>query len=354
MGILFSFAIFVLQLLGWTAPNVDNPVVRATVVDDRVFLPTYKSGGMLTLLRGGPNLILDESLNRAGPPVLLRVAVGQKDTLPPTFRSSTHLRIDRYNYYNIGFPPLIFGPYDEGESYDQLTNPRYLGYIPLNIIRYINTPDSNQSDKTRGEVCSLVVKVEKPGLHGFERRPGDPRVQFDYLPVKDGKFEWYYSATMMSEELGGVRRFGVMRWVKLPDLDDQKFRRERIVWATPLANDWTEGFTVLGVKDDRFFVTSAGRLFMAPRAKPTGGSLKAIPTELPIRVLIHDTDTDKHYAFTAATYFEIAETIQPRPHTLPISPPLTAANPLRDGLKAIDVATRCARLVRGVPDPVAK
>ncbi len=353
MGIALSVTLQLLQLLGWTAPNVRNPVVRATVVDDRVLLPTYYSEGKLTLVRGGPNLILDQPLHRAGPPAQLLVSVGQKDTLPRFIRSSTRLRIDRHNFYSMGFPPTIFGPFDDSESYNQFANPQYLGYRPLDIIRYINSPDSDQTDKTRVAVSDLVIKGEEPPIHGIGGRPGDPRVQFDYLPVKNGKFEWYYSA-MMSEEIEGVRRFGVMRWIKLPALGDQKYRSDVSHWATPLANDWSEGFTVVGVKDDRFFVTSAGRLFMAPRAKPTGGALKLLPTELPIRVLIHDTDTDKHYAFTAATYFEIAETIRPRPHTLPISPPLTAANPLRDGLKAIDVATRCARLVRGVPDPVAK
>jgi hypothetical protein len=341
MGIPISATLLFLHLLGWTAPNVRNPVVRATVVDDRVLLPTYKSEGILTLVRGGPNLILDQPLHRAGPPVQLRLSFGQKDKLPPMIRPSTRLRIDRHNFYHVYFSPFALG-----ENYDQHDNPQYLSYIPLDIIRFINKQDRHQSDETREAISKLVVGFQQPPMFAGE--------QFDYLPVKDGKFEWYYSGMMYEKFGGGVRRFSVMRWIKLPPLGDQKYRSEVSKWATPLANDWSEGFTVVGVEDDRFFVTSAGRLFMAPRAKPTGGALKLLPTELPIRVLIHDTDTDKHYAFTVATYFEIAETIRPRPHTLPISPPLTAASALRDGLKAIEVAARCARLVRGVPDPVAK
>ncbi len=347
MGILLSVTLLLLQLLGWTAPNVRNPVVRATVVDDHVLLPTYKSEGILTLVRGGPNFILDQRLNRGGTPTQLKVAAGQKDALPPGIRSSTHLRIDQYNYYNVGFSPFAMG-----EEYDQHDSPQYLGFFPLEIVRYINTPERDHSDETRATVFSLVIKSGRPPMYSFDRGPGDPRVQFDYLPVKDGKFEWYYSA-MMSDKIGGPRRFSVLRWIKLPALGDQKWRSDVSRWATPLANDWSEGFTVLGVKDDRFFVTSAGRLFMAPRAKPTGGTLKMLPTELPIRVLIHDTDTDKHYAFTAATYFEIAETIRPRPHTIPIARAV-ATHKLSDGLKAIEVATQCARFVRGIPEPATK
>ncbi len=351
MEILLLVTHMLSHVLGWTAPNVRNPVVRATVVNDRVMIPVTKRDEMYSLADVWPLRILDQPIYRAGPATQLYPGTPSDDDLLPGAyrpRGTPKLRIDRHNLHWASYSP--FGTSDH---YDQHTNPVLLCYMPLEIVRYLNTTDRDQSDKTRESVRSLTSKFRDPPLYAHGRSDG-VRTQFDYLPVKDGKFEWYYSG-MTAEKFGGKeRRFSVLRWIKLPALGDQKYRSEESDWATPFAKDWSEGFTVLGVKDDRFFVTSAGRLFMAPRAQPTGGTLKLLPTELPIRVLIHDTDTDKHYAFTAATYFEIAETIQPRPHALPISPPLSSGGQLRDGLKAIEIAARCARLIRGLPEPAAK
>ncbi len=134
--------------------------------------------------------------------------------------------------------------------------------------------------------------------------------------------------------------------------------------------DWTGPFYVAANGEDRYFATeirtpstkkpflrdaefrrddeelclvTGSRIFVAPRNAKEGTALKEVWKGTRIVALIHDADGKTSYAFTKDQYFEIADPIQPKPHTLMIRREPTAD-------KALEIAAKCGRLIRGLPE----
>ena len=63
--------------------------------------------------------------------------------------------------------------------------------------------------------------------------------------------------------------------------------------------------------------------------------------------LIHDADNAKWYAFTKDQYFEVADPIKPKPHTIEIRRSKIAN-------EALETAAKCGRVIRGLPEPKGK
>ena len=132
--------------------------------------------------------------------------------------------------------------------------------------------------------------------------------------------------------------------------------------------DWTGPFYVAVSEDDRFFVTDTGRVFFAPPSakpwtplfEPWKGNrafdpakrvyphlkpktpLKEIWKGPPVDALIHDSVDGTWYAFTKDQFFDIAETIEPRPHNIVIRRAWTAN-------EALEIAVKCGRVIRSLP-----
>ena len=111
--------------------------------------------------------------------------------------------------------------------------------------------------------------------------------------------------------------------------------------------DWQGPFYVAAVGDDRYFVTDTGHVFAAPKAAKPWTPLKEIWKDKPVDALIHDSDNGKWYAFTKDQYFEVADPIKPKPHTIAIRREWTAN-------KALETAAKCGRVIRGLPEPKGK
>jgi hypothetical protein len=112
--------------------------------------------------------------------------------------------------------------------------------------------------------------------------------------------------------------------------------------------DWRGPFYVIATGDDRFIVTETGRMFAAPQKAKARTPLKEIwKGEPPVDALIHDADNGKWYAFTKDQYFEIADPIKPKAHTVPVRRAKTAD-------EALETAAKCGRVIRGLPEPKAK
>jgi hypothetical protein len=107
--------------------------------------------------------------------------------------------------------------------------------------------------------------------------------------------------------------------------------------------DWSGPFYLAAVGNDRFFVTDAGGVYVAPPAKPSS-ALKQLWNGLPVDVLINDDDAKTWYAFTKDQYFELADPIQPKPHSLAIERTWAAD-------KAMATAVKCGRLIRVLGAP---
>ena len=108
--------------------------------------------------------------------------------------------------------------------------------------------------------------------------------------------------------------------------------------------DWTGPFYVTATGDERFFVTDKGRVYTPPKDAKPGALLKELWKGAPVDVLIHDADHKTWYAFTKDQYFEVADPIKPKPHTLTIRRSWFAE-------PALDTAAKCGRVIRGLPEP---
>ena len=168
-------------------------------------------------------------------------------------------------------------------------------------------------------------------------------VYFDFLPIADGQFEWYVTAPGPK----GTTTRQTTRWVsKRPTEKGEKPKwMETGLWT----HNYFGEFYVHANGADRYFVTGQtnGILKAAGDAKP-GAGLKEVWKGPPVAVLIHDADVGKSYAFTKDEYFEIADPIKPKPHSVSIRFPVRRA---WDAHKALDTAIRCERVVRGLPEP---
>jgi hypothetical protein len=115
------------------------------------------------------------------------------------------------------------------------------------------------------------------------------------------------------------------------------------IWNEHWWVKWAEPFYVVAGGDRRFFVTESGRVYAAPVGAKPGADLSQIGGDSPLRVLLMDTVTGKAFGFTESHYFEIADRLQPRSHSLK---DLRG----RTGDEVLDTLLRCASVIR--PDPV--
>jgi hypothetical protein len=111
-----------------------------------------------------------------------------------------------------------------------------------------------------------------------------------------------------------------------------------------LSVTWNEPFYVVARGDGRYVVTESGRVFGIPAQAKEGAPLTPLWTGDPVQALITDSSSGKSYAFTAHTFFEIGDSIKPRPHKLGL---LRG----RTGEEVIATVARCSREIRTLTGP---
>jgi hypothetical protein len=137
--------------------------------------------------------------------------------------------------------------------------------------------------------------------------------------------------------------------------------------------DWTGPFHVAVNVEDRYFVADirtppkwpelgggglppkgddpalvfGSRIFVAPRGAKPGTPLKEVWKGRRIEALIHDNESKTFFAFTRDEYLEIANPINPKRHNIVVHRSNTAN-------EALEVAARCGRVIRGIPEPKKK
>lgn len=164
------------------------------------------------------------------------------------------------------------------------------------------------------------------------------QVFFDIWCRGDKQYEVYVTAPHKGNRL--ARGDFHPEWMRRTDQEKWEAVAE---WTF----DWTGPFYVTASGDDRYFVTDSGRVFVAPRGAKPGTPLKEIWKGKPVGALIHDADFKKWYAFTPDEYFEIADPIKLLPHSVPIR----RASLVND---ALDIAVKCGRVIRKLPEPKGK
>ena len=178
------------------------------------------------------------------------------------------------------------------------------------------------------------------GATAFQNESICRQVYFDFWCRCDKQFEVY-----VTEPHKGMRLTRTDHHPERELLPQAKDNPE-FLWETvnTWKFDWTGPFYVTATGDERFFVTDAGRVYAPPKDAKPGALLKELWKGKPVDVLIHDADHKKWYAFTKDEYFEVADPIKPKPHTLTIHRSWFAE-------PALETAAKCGRVIRGLPEP---
>jgi hypothetical protein len=134
-----------------------------------------------------------------------------------------------------------------------------------------------------------------------------------------------------------------------PDRIIRADQPENLKWDTvgEWTFKWVGPFYVAATKDARYFITDAGRVYGTPNAGKPMAPVVELWKGAPIELLIHDANKKTWFAFTKNEYFEVADPIVPKPHSIPVCREWLAEH-------ALDMAAKCGRVVRRIPEPKAK
>ena len=105
-------------------------------------------------------------------------------------------------------------------------------------------------------------------------------------------------------------------------------------------------FAVVPYRRARYIVTPAGAVVrMVNEDGKACDKLTPVFDKSKVLAVVHDTDEEKRYAFTATHFFEVAEPVVLKPHAV-------KKFDTSNGQTGLETAFHCARAVRGLP-PVA-
>ncbi|HVK14126.1 MAG TPA: hypothetical protein VM597_35620 [Gemmataceae bacterium] len=357
-------AILFVLTLPLSAPPESPPLVRATVSDKCV----YSSGlwrsaaGESRSLDGGRLWIMKRSLQAPAETTLL-------DGMLSTYQTPDALH--RWKLIDGRFYFVSYGPWG-AERASSVTGGT-LRTVSLAAVESVNSGRQKgiDFDNRRNYFLEELIEVAA-GLNpiGVESRAmirGEAyakKVYFDIWSRGRKEYEVYVAAPRPD---GLAEKGPDYLPLELIDRNPHKynrlvradFRAERqtetdvspnLLWETvgDWTYDWDGPFYVATCAADRFFGTEAGRIFAPPANGKAGTPLKEVwAGKPPVDALIHDSDSAKWYAFTKDQYFEVADPIKPKPHTLTIQRSAKAED-------ALDTAARCARVIRGLPEPKRK
>ncbi len=316
-----------------TLHSANPPIVRATLAESYVYTAgvNKQSNGLHAALGGGQFSLLRQDMKQQ-----------------PKFTAFDHLK-------------AIHGGWNALLRWQLIDNKLYCS--PYGIATYVavyrSTAGINAVPMSALE--NLYVSRDKPD---YEKRQAEFRdvnenwpilgmtlascvwqtdaikeqIYFDFWAKSGKRYEVY-----VTEPHEGNR---LTREDSTPDKMGKGGQYEKLNWTTTntWTFDWTGPFYVTATGDERFFVTDAGRVYTPPKDAKPGALLKELWKGAPVDVLIHDSDHKTWYAFTKDQYFEVADPIKPKPHTLTIRRSWFAE-------PALETAAKCGRVIRGLPEP---
>lgn len=356
-----------LQLI--VSASTGPPIVRGTLEGNKVYTSGVKRGisAEYRLSGGGMLSILRQDI-RSGKTlaVLDRQSIGGD--------RNTFLRwqlIDK-NYYYIMYS--VGGMADDQPS--DVTRAKLSAFhLPMLEAVYadgITAPDRQKRHhdyhNSTSDYFPFFGNFADPNRSESRPRTVDGRIFYDIWAR--GRNFWELYATEPHEGNRLTREDFHPERVKLGPEHRKRIWEKAGVWTY----DWTGPFYVAANGEDRYFVAevrtpskkrtflrdagyqrddeelclvTGSRVFVAPRNAKEGTALKEVWKGARIEALVHDADTKTSFAFTQDQYFEIADPVRPKPHTLTIRREPTAD-------KALEVAAKCGRVIRGLPEPKGK
>ena len=329
----------VVVLLTSVAPAFAEHLIRAAIADGQVYvspLANVRAGEPSWEEAGGHFTLMGQGL----PPSSTRVTLKHPDVVEgrPTANILHRWQVEGKRVHFLSYDP------SEGTGVEPYFRAMLLVSSPLELVASLKTPipSTPEGDDRRKEFDPTRKREDPPGWRkSIARRVTESNrefVFFDFLPAAADGYEWY-----VSEPDG--KRNRITRWDSQPPLKkgDRAEWKEVGVWNA----DFGSRFFAVSSDNDRYFINDEGHIYFAPRPAKAGTSLKELWKDKPVVALIHDADNAKWFAFTKDQYFEVSDPIKPLAHTLAISRAKTAN-------EALEVAAKCARVIRGLPEPKAK
>ncbi len=332
----------VLIFVGISPVAAEPSLIRTALVEGRIYISPLSNGDGSEPRsddRGGYFTLLSQDLALKSPLVVLK----HPYIVNPSLQSVPHRwQIDKNRVHSLRYNESWGG----GSRDEAFLRDKLIRSSPMELTNSLKTPiaPNKEGDLRRDAFDRAGIWVVAPVL---SRRVlqfagwNHESLFFDFLPAENGRYEWY-----ASEPEGN--RIRIARW----DLQPRVKKEEATKWAE--TSVWTADVgtacfvTSSGL--DRNFVSSTGRVFEAPRDSKAGTPLKELWKDWktkPVNALIHDVDNAKWYAFTKDQYFEVKNPIKPLAHTLNIVRADTAT-------EALEIAAKCGRAIRGLPEPKGK
>jgi len=205
-------------------------------------------------------------------------------------------------------------------------------------------------DIARAGTNFLSHQCVGPNLEPLERRPQLSRVRgkpvargpgtifYDFLVTNTADCELYVAAFDGGVE-GHVHSVLPTRQTTRPGGSEGVPWEQRYV----IPGDIDGPFAVVPHKKARYLVTPAGAVvrMVGPDGKAEP-KLVAVYDKSKVLAVVHDTDEEVRYAFTATHFFEVAEPVVLKPHAV-------KKFDTSNGAAGLETAFHCARAVRGLP-----
>ena len=223
----------------------------------------------------------------------------------------------------------------------------FINNVPLFAIELVNCYKDHPDFFEKQYEWRYRQLIENgPGLNPVDtatskKKPSEIKdIYFDFWCRGDRQYEVYFSEPLQDNRLTRSDYFHEKKVLPESVHDPYSLWETINTWTF----DWTGPFYVTATGDERFFVTDKGRVYTPPKGAKPGALLKEIWKGAPVDALIHDSDHKKWYAFTKDQYFEVADPIKPKPHSLTIRRSWFAE-------PALETAAKCGRVIRGLPEP---
>ncbi len=323
-----------LSIISYVTLHIDYaPIVRSSIVNHFVYSAgvNKQPNGLHSALGGGQFSLLRQDLNRRTEPVAL-------DHLYAIYGGWNALL-----RWQLIDGKLCCSPYGIATYEAVYRRTAGISAVPLTALEAVhasrNTPDFGKKQWDFRDVDERWPMLGTTlASCAWQTDAIKQQIYFDFWAKSGKRYEVY-----VTEPHKGNR---LTREDSTPDKMGQGGLYEKLNWTTTSTwtFDWTGPFYVTATGDERFFVTDKGRVYTPPKDAKPGALLKELWKGAPVDVLIHDSDHKKWYAFTKDQYFEVADPIKPKPHTLTIRRSWFAE-------PALETAAKCGRVIRGLPEP---
>ena len=328
-----SMYIILSAIASATLHFADPPIVRSTLVDSLVYTAGVDkaANGLHLALGGGQFSLLQQDLKRQSEVVAFDHLTGIYGNWNALLR------------WQLIDNRLFCSPYGIA-SYEPVSRrTAAISAVPLTALKNLCASRGKFDYESRQEEFREVTEAwpwlgTRLSSCMWETNQIQLRIFFDFWAKSGKRYEVYVTEPHKNNRL--------TREDSTPDKMGKGGQYERLNWTTTNAwtFDWTGPFYVTATGDERFFVTDKGRVYTPPKDYKPGALLKELWKGAPVDVLIHDSDHKKWYAFTKDQYFEVADPIKPKPHTLTIRRSWFAE-------PALETAAKCGRVIRGLPEP---